>query len=267
MDQFAPASVRSGRVSCPDEVTGDDMVSAMNQAGVDGALLVSVSSYGSDPSYIVDVRQTYPSRFAMILPSNPHQSDVTESIAEWSKVEGAVGIRLVLIGDLSLAVGDLAPAVAAAGHYDLPLCLLCSGRLDLVGDLAARYPDTRTIVDHLGLLQRALPPPPDNPFEDLENLLALPRYPNLAVKMTGAATLSHQPFPFDDMWLPLERVFDSFGLDRCMWGTDWTRTTEFVSHSDAIATFRDTSRLSEPDREALMGETLSQIFGGSPTPL
>ena len=45
-----------GYLQGPDEVTGDDMVAAMDAVGVDGALLVSpYSMYGYDASYALDV--------------------------------------------------------------------------------------------------------------------------------------------------------------------------------------------------------------------
>ena len=52
-------------------------------------------------------------------------------------------------------------------------------------------------------------------------LLALASHDNIVVKITGACTLSRAPFPYDDLWDPLGRIFDAFGIDRCMWGTDW----------------------------------------------
>ena len=46
----------SGFLQGPDEVTGDDMVSAMDRVKVDGALLVSpFSMYRYDPSYALEV--------------------------------------------------------------------------------------------------------------------------------------------------------------------------------------------------------------------
>ena len=45
-----------GFLQGPEEVTGDDMVAAMDAVGVDGALLVSpYSMYGYDASYALDV--------------------------------------------------------------------------------------------------------------------------------------------------------------------------------------------------------------------
>jgi hypothetical protein len=57
----------------PKEVTGDDMVKAMDEVGVDGALLVSpYTMYRFDPSYALEVRAAYPGRFAVIKPVDPN---------------------------------------------------------------------------------------------------------------------------------------------------------------------------------------------------
>jgi L-fuconolactonase len=85
------------------------------------------------------------------------------------------------------------------------------------------------------------------------------------VKSSGACTLSHEPFPYNDLWDPLCRIFDAFGLDRCMWGTDWTRAVALLSYEQGVEAFRITDRLSETDRAALMGGTLQRIYNWSPT--
>ena len=108
--------------------------------------------------------------------------------------------------------------------------MMAWNRLGQVGGLAERHPETQLVVDHLGLNQPFEPPAPPEPFADLPQLLALARHPNVAVKVSGACTLSHRPFPFDDLWEPLGRIFDAFGFERCLWGTDWTRATALVSY-------------------------------------
>ncbi|TMK24754.1 MAG: hypothetical protein E6G69_18455 [Alphaproteobacteria bacterium] len=59
---------------------------------------------------------------------------------------------------------------------------------------------------------------------------------------------------------PLLRVIDAFGLDRCMWGTDWTRTIGMLTYEQGVAPFRDTKRLSDNDKAALMGGTLQNVY-------
>jgi L-fuconolactonase len=120
------------------------------------------------------------------------------------------------------------------------------------------------VIDHLGLQQPFEPPPPAEPFADLPKLLALAAHDNVAVKISGACTLSHEPFPYRDLWDPLGRIFDVFGFDRCMWGTDWTRAVELLTYAQGVEAFRVTDCLSDGDRAVLMGQTLQRVYNWSP---
>jgi L-fuconolactonase len=121
------------------------------------------------------------------------------------------------------------------------------------------------VIDHLGLQQPFEPPVPAEPFADLPKLLDLAAQDNIVVKITGACTLSHAPFPYHDLWDPLWRIFDAFGFDRCLWGTDWTRAVALLTYEQGVEAFRVTDRLSDSDRAALMGETLQQVYHWSPS--
>ena len=252
----------------PPEVTGDDMVAAMDAVGVDGALLVSPwTMYRYDASYAIDVRAAHPDRFAMIKPVDPNDPAAAETVADWAATEGAVAIRIMMIEGVSNDPDDpgIKRVLDAAAHHALPVNLLCWDRLEQVAALAPKHPDTTLIVDHLGLRQPFEPPAPPEPFRDLAKLLDLAKYENVAVKITGACTLSHEAFPYDDLWDPLARIFDTFGLHRCIWGTDWTRAVNLLTYAEGVEPFRLTDRLSDGDRADLMGRTLRRIYNWSPT--
>jgi len=251
----------------PPEVTGDEMVAAMDVVGVDGAILVSpFSLYRYDASYAIEVYAKHPSRFALVKPVNPNDPAVAETIAEWAARPGTVGVRIMLNREASPDPADpgLNRVFAAAARHSLPVNLLAWGRVDQARELAARNPDTQVVIDHLGLQQPFAPPPPADPFADLPQVLALAGQPNIAIKITGAGTLSHEPFPYPDIWEPLGRIFDAFGLDRCLWGTDWTRAVSLLTYEQGVEAFRVTDRLSDSDRETLMGGTLSRIYNWAP---
>jgi L-fuconolactonase len=244
----------------PEEVSGDDMVAAMDEIGVDGALLTSVwTMYRFDPSYAIEVRQKYPDRFALVAPVDANRDDVGDVIASWAEVPGSVAVRIMHDVPLDPDNPSLRRVVVAAAAHNLPLCMVCRGNLPQVADVATAFPDTQLVVDHLGMIRMS---PDEDAWGDLPALLALGRFPNVAVKVTASATLSNEPFPFNDLWGPLGQVFEAFGFDRCMWGTDWTRTT--IPYGDALAAVRDTDRLSEAERTALLGGTVERIFGWAP---
>jgi len=253
----------------PPEVTAEDMLAAMDAVGVDGALLVSVwTMYRFDASYAIGVQKAHPGRFGVIKPVDPADPAVAEEIAEWAKIDGAVAIRIMMGPTVSTDAADpgINRVLAAAARHGLPVNLLCWGRLAQVKELAARNPDTRLVIDHLGLQQPFEPPPPAAPFADLPNVLALAAHENVAIKITGACTLSKQPFPYPDLWDPLGRIFDAFGIGRCMWGTDWTRAVGLLTYEQGVEAFRVTDRLSAEEKAALMGGSLQRIYGWSPAP-
>ena len=84
------------------------------------------------------------------------------------------------------------------------------------------------------------------------------------IKVSGACTLSREPYPFPDIWDPLARVFDAWGFDRCLWGTDWTRAFAVVNYEEAVEPFRKTDRLSDTERAMLMGGACAKAYGWSP---
>ena len=255
-----------GFLTGPDEVTGDDMVAAMDEVGVDGALLISpFSLYGYDASYALEVYAKHPSRFGLIRPFDPESEAVADEIAEWTGTPGVVGVRVMLGAQPFEAdhpgLNRIFAAVAQAG---VPVNVMASGKLPLLRDLARRHPDTQVVIDHVGLVQPFEPPPPPEPFADLNNVLSLAECDNVVIKISGAGTLSHQPFPYPDIWEPLGKVFDAFGFDRCLWGTDWTRAVKLLTYEQGVEAFRVSDLLSDSERSTLMGGTLAKIYNWSP---
>src|SRR5437763_6591801 len=268
-----PGRPWAGTLVGPAEMTGDQMVAAMEAVGVDGAVLVSpFSMYRYDASYVLDVQAKHPDRFCLVKPVDPNDPAVADIIADWRAKKGTVGVRIIMrdTGPLGAGVSPdpadpgVNRVLAAAAKHSLAVNLLCSGRLEQAGQLAARNPNTQIVIDHLGIQQPLEPPPPAQPWAELPKVLALAAYPNVAIKITGACTLAHQPFPYQDIWDPLGRIFDAFSFDRCMWGTDWTRAAQLLTYQEGVEAFRVSNRLSDGDRAKLMGETLTRIYGWTP---
>ncbi len=137
----------------PPEVTGEQMVAAMDENGVDGAILISAfTMYRYDSSYAVAVRNRYPHRFALIKPVDPANPAVAEVIADWKRMPGAVAVRLLLVrGGYNEDPADpgLNRVLKEAARLSVPVNLHIAGRLDQGIELIRRTflpswnPDTR----------------------------------------------------------------------------------------------------------------------------
>jgi len=256
-----PGRPWAGHLHGPDSANGEEMVAAMDAVGVDAAIIVSTFNlYRYDPSFALSVHAAYPDRFRVVKPVDATDPAIDDIVADWAQTKGAVGIRLMLREEQLSDPKDprLNRAFAAAGRHGLPVNFLCWGRLDDGAELVRRNPDTVIVIDHLGLLQTD--PPAAEPWADLPKLLALAAYPNVRVKISGACTLSREPFPYNDIWDPVMKIIDAFGLDRCMWGTDWTRTSGMLTYEQGVRPFRETDRLSASDKAMLMGGTLERVY-------
>src|SRR5438105_5677414 len=90
-----------GQLEGPEEVTGDQMVAAMDSVGVDGAILVSpFSLYRYDASYALAVHAQHSDRFALVKPVDPTDPAVADTIGDWAATPGTAGVRVMLNRDL-----------------------------------------------------------------------------------------------------------------------------------------------------------------------
>jgi predicted TIM-barrel fold metal-dependent hydrolase len=247
----------------PREMTGEQMVAAMDEAGVDRAILVSAwTQYGVDPSYAESVYVEHPDRFRLVTPVDPRDHDIVEQIRHWAKQPGAVGLRVLFMPRTTWGADHpgLQAALRTAAEVGLVVNLFCWGHLPVADALVAAFPGTQVVLDHFGLEQHDVPPSPPDALADLDRVLALARHPNLALKLTGVCTYSQQGFPFEDLWEPVARAIDAYGIDRCLWGTDWQRSTRSYTYRDAVVAFRDRWPLSDADRAALLGANTLRIY-------
>lgn len=261
-----PSRPWQGFLQGPAQATGDDMVKAMGEVGVDGALLVSpFSLYGYDASYALEVHRAHPDKFGLIKPFNVKSETIREDLLEWASIPSVVGARLMLsesgIQGIETGIREM---FSAASDVDIPVNVYCSGNLSAFKELAKTYPNTQLVIDHLGLEQPFIPPPPEDPFSDIGQVIEFSKFDNVAIKISGACTLSQRPFPYDDIWEPLERIFKAFGFERCMWGTDWTRAVELLTYEQGVESFQLTDSISDNERNMLMGGTLSKIYNWQP---
>lgn len=89
------------------EVTGDQMVAAMDAVGLDGAILVSpFSMYRYYASYAKEVYAAHPDRFGLLKPVDPTDPAVADTIADWTAADGAVGIPVFLRDKVSADPAD-----------------------------------------------------------------------------------------------------------------------------------------------------------------
>src|SRR5258708_39581584 len=99
-----PGRPWAGTLHGPAEVTGDQMVAAMDEVGVDGAVLVSpFSMYAYDPSYALEVYAKHPTKYRLGRPADPNDPRVAAPLAAWAGKKGTGGAGPTIGGNNSTA--------------------------------------------------------------------------------------------------------------------------------------------------------------------
>ena len=111
------------------------------------------------------------------------------------------------------------PAAEQAG---LPVMFLAPGNGAAMARLAERHSQLQLIVDHMGMSLSDERVRAGRFDEVIADTLALAKYSNVSVKLSGTPNYSKQPYPFADLNPQIKRLFDAFGPRRCYWGTDVT---------------------------------------------
>src|SRR5260221_12898186 len=104
-----------------------------------------------------------------------------------------------------VTAGTLAWLWPAAERTGVPVALAAALFLPTVGQIAERHPGLKLIVDHM-----AVPPGSsgESAYRLQPELLALAKYPNVAVKATGQPGYAEDPYPFRHFHEHLHRCFD-----------------------------------------------------------
>ncbi|MDE2703838.1 MAG: amidohydrolase family protein, partial [Gemmatimonadota bacterium] len=95
----------------------------------------------------------------------------------------------------------------------------------------------------------------------LSHVLDLARFPKVYVKFTPQAHKSALPFPHADTFPAFRRIYDAFGPQRLMWGTNFPGVMKEVGYGPALEMFRDhVDFLTDDDKEWLFHRTALQVW-------
>jgi predicted TIM-barrel fold metal-dependent hydrolase len=243
------------------QVSAEEMLKEMDEAGVDAALIHPPMSW--DPSsqdMALEAAQKYPDRFAVMGQFDPKNPANKALIAGWRKQPGMMGLRWALLQPVEqklLHEGALDWIWPEAEKAGLAVAMMGGIFLKQFRGIAERYPGLKLILDHCGLNRHGQDA---EAFIHLDEMTALAKLPNVAVKATGAPHYSTQPYPFKNIQDGLHRIFDAYGPDRVFWGTDITRMP--CSYRQCVTFFtEELPWLKGQDLEKVMGRSLTSWIG------
>ncbi len=243
--------------------TPEEAIALMDEGGVNAAV---IHPPGWDPNSTEMAFQAvrgHPGRFAIMgaLPLDEPAS--RERIGTWRTQPGMLGLRYTFLHDpmrRRLHEGAFDWLWAEAEKQGVPIATLATDSLEELGRIAERHPGLRLTIDHLGGRGGLTTLKDHAAMEHLPRLVALARYPNVAVKATGAPGYSGEAYPYPIMQNYLRQIFDAFGPHRMFWGTDITKMP--CSWRQCVTMFtEELPWLGEDDKRLVMGDALCAWWG------
>jgi L-fuconolactonase len=213
-------------------VTYDQMVKAMDEAGVHKAAIVQASTcYGYDNSYVADAVAAYPARFSGVFSVDVLAPDAPEKIRYWVGKKLA-GMRLFTTGSTmpnqSTWMSDPKSFAAweCTGELGIPVCVqMRQAGLSQLQVLIDRFPNVKIIVDHL--MRPELEDGP--PYANAAGLFSLAKYGNVYLKLTSNSVRDSSkgkatPATF------FGKVVQEFGASRIAWGSNFPASDGTLKH-------------------------------------
>ena len=254
-----PAFPFAAGAQVPDGVdaSAEALLALMDAHHVARTVLIQVIHYRWDNRYLADVLRRYPDRFHGVARVDPEDPAAADHISEQT-AQGFRGVRLSPTEGPKgewITTAAMRPLWSRCAELKVPMTLLAPAvRIPDIAKWIDAFPEVTVVIDHMA------DTPLDRP-DLLAPLLALQRYPNVFVKISHPWSLSKQPYPYADAFAQVQRVYDVFGADRVMWGTDFPVSLPYAAYGDVVALYRDGLRfMPEADRDTVLYRTVQRVW-------
>jgi predicted TIM-barrel fold metal-dependent hydrolase len=241
----------------PDPFTIERALPLMDEAGVERAVIVPPSWHGDRNDYALEAVRHYPNRFAVMGRIALQDPKSAALLPEWKSQPGMLGLRLTFLGPAAkwLDDGTADWVWPAAEKAAIPIMFLAVGKGTQMARVAERHPGLQLIADHMGMSLSDEAVRAGKFDAAIGDVLALAKFPNVSVKLSGAPQYSQQPYPYADLNPHIKRLFEAYGPQRSYWGTDITNGAfEKATYRQRIAHFTEAlDFMGEDDRDWVMG--------------
>ncbi len=243
----------------PEPFSCEQLLQEMDGAGVQRAVLVTPLWEGVRNDYVLESARAHPGRLGVMGRLDHTLPEWRARVPNWMREPGMLGLRMLFrpAQRHQLEDGSVDWLWAEAEKANIPVMIfLPQDAMPLIDRVAARHPDLKLVIDHLGLLAGK----DAEAFRDLDRVLALAKRPNVAAKVSCLPHFTADPYPFRALQPYLRRVYDAFGPQRMFWGTDLSRSV--CTYRQNIEMFtKEVPWLSEADKDWIMGRGLCEWIG------
>ena len=248
----------------------DALLADMDRVGIDHAVVVGYPIvHWEDNRYTIEVAADI-DRLSAIVMLDPTRPDAAARLRAAMAVEDVVGVRFGAACPPDRMWERFDPATewlldaidqpafwGAVRETDAAIQVLAhDAQLEQVLALVEAHPDLTYLLDHYSMTDTTVPPD-EGPFAAYEELAS---YDTVYPKLSETPHRSTEAFPYLDMTDHVTYLFEHFGRERLMWGSDFPNVSDVASYEESFTWLEHVPQLSDPDREWLTERTARQVL-------
>lgn len=227
------------------ENTAEMLISNMDYAGVNGAVITQEEIDGNQDIYLLSAKEQYPNRLricSLYEKNKPFQTDgfdgikicagrlPTHDLTKHYKVFEAADRNNMFIS-IDMADGDIQTA-----------SLL---------EMIKQYPNLRIAIGHFGMVTR----------KGWTEQIKLARNKNVFIESGGITWLFNSEFyPYPSAVKTIKEAADICGFEKLMWGSDYPRTMVEITYKMSFVFILKSNDISEENKEKFLYENAKTFY-------
>ena len=238
-----------------------DLTPMLREQGIDGTVLVQAAPTVDETRYMLGIAANNDFVKGVVGWADFESNDAASTISSLAQEPKLVGLRPMIqdIADTDWMLKDeLDAAFAALIESNLTFDALTLPRhLPNLKILLGRYPQMRVVVDH-----GSKPHIAEKVFEPWASDVAdIAKQSTAFMKLSGLVTEAAENWTIEDLKPYVGHLFETFGPDRIIWGSDWPVCTLASSYERWCETTEILiSDLNEDERKAVFGGNAQKAY-------
>lgn len=234
----------------------------LKRAGIDGVVAVQASQEEVETRFLVELSKTHPVIKGVVGWIDLRASTIEERLRHFAQYPAIKGYRHIVQGepDDFLLRESFQRGIRALQAYNYTYdILIYPKQLRSAIQFVGAFPDQPFVIDHC-----AKPEIRNKKMDDWKAMMKeIAQHPNVHCKLSGLLTeAAWKEWSAGDFYPYLDVVFDAFGTDRLLFGSDWPvmlLSGIYVQWKSLLEKYME--QFTPEDKEKVFGQNAVRFYG------